>query len=83
DNPGAHLRGTARSPSGPLDGAIIRLSGPLRATLRTDGNGYFGVPGLPPGSYAVTLEHGGAIRVHTVADLHAGRMLTLDLAVGE
>jgi hypothetical protein len=80
-NPGAYLRGTATSQGQPLDGATIRLEGPAAVALQTDGSGYFGAPDLAPGAYTVTLLSGGAVLAQTTADLPAGRVTTVDVAV--
>ncbi len=50
-----HLLGWAIGPAGPLDRAIVTLSGPQARTLTTDGNGFFGAVDLLPGTYTVTL----------------------------
>jgi uncharacterized lipoprotein YddW (UPF0748 family) len=39
------------------DGQVLRLSGPQSRTLLTDGSGWFGAVGLPPGEYQLTLEN--------------------------
>lgn len=86
DNPAAHLRGTARRTGGdaptegaPLDGATVRLTGPVAATLQTDGNGVFGAPGLPPGRYVATLDVDGVTLTATSIVLVAGEVAWLDL----
>lgn len=43
----------------PIAGAEVRLTGPTRVTLSTDGNGEFVAAGLPVGRYAVTARVDG------------------------
>jgi uncharacterized lipoprotein YddW (UPF0748 family) len=82
ENPGGHLRGIARrvTPEArALDGALVRLAGPVTLALRTDGDGYFGAVDLRPGRYAVALEEEGATLARSAADVRAGEVSTLDL----
>jgi uncharacterized lipoprotein YddW (UPF0748 family) len=80
DHPSAHLRGIASAQGMPLDGATIQVEGPSRLTLQTDGSGYFGAPDLVPGSYTITLRHGGRVRTQVVAALPSGRATTVEVA---
>ncbi len=82
----AHVRGTVRRPEPgsegderPLDGATVRLVGPLTTTVRTDGNGVFGAPSLPPGRYVLTLDLDNIRLGTTTVDLVAGEVLTLEM----
>jgi uncharacterized lipoprotein YddW (UPF0748 family) len=42
-----------------LDGATVQITGPASRTLKTDGTGFFGVVGLPPGTYTVSIQNPG------------------------
>lgn len=50
-----HLAGWAIGPTGPLDRAVVQVSGPQTFTTTTDGSGFFGKIDLPPGDYTVVL----------------------------
>ena len=83
DQPGAFLRGVATGGSGGsavlLDGATVRLDGPTRTSLQTDGNGYFGAADLVPGEYTVTVVQSGVAGASVRVSLPAGHVTTLDL----
>ncbi|MFN8524851.1 MAG: family 10 glycosylhydrolase [Chloroflexota bacterium] len=40
-----------------LDGARVEVAGPVLVSGETDGGGFFGVPSLPSGRYAISLQH--------------------------
>jgi uncharacterized lipoprotein YddW (UPF0748 family) len=76
----AHLYGFATLPDGsPLDGAVVRLSGPRDVQHLTDGNGFFGAVGLLPGTYRVSLASGGDQLGTTTATVGPGEVRRLDL----
>ncbi len=53
-----HLRGFVRGSVGEgkeVDGAIVRLVGPVSRQTRTDATGHYGFAGLPPGDYRVAV----------------------------
>lgn len=84
DEPSAHVRGVVHAASaGFLDGATLRLEGPSSHTLRTDGDGYFGAPALPPGTYTLTLDHRTGVSYHTTVVLPAGRVTALALTLNQ
>lgn len=55
-----HLLGYARELLTGLavDGATVRLSGPLNRLLTSDAHGAFGIPDLPPGEYRLSASQG-------------------------
>jgi hypothetical protein len=79
-DPGAHVRGTALLTGAAADGAIVRYEGPDRGEAAVDGNGFWGVVDLKPGSYVFTLLERGAARGMMAADLAAGQVTQVNLA---
>lgn len=55
-----HLSGCVRHllTGQPVDGANVRLSGPLNRLLTSDAHGCFGIPDLPPGEYRLSASLG-------------------------
>lgn len=56
----------------PLDGVDIVVEGPRRAATGTDGQGAFGLDGLPPGLYFVHATKAGYTGAQGQADVQAG-----------
>jgi uncharacterized lipoprotein YddW (UPF0748 family) len=77
--PAALVRGVVTRGGEPLDGATIRLDGPMRLALVADGAGYFGATDLAPGVYTLTPVHGGVAHPPARVALTAGRVTTVDL----
>ena len=79
-----HLKGFVYSgPSGaPLDGAVLRLTGPQSRTLTNDGTGFYGAVDLPPGNYLVSAEFAGYGRLTNAVTITAGQVATLDFTLG-
>jgi uncharacterized lipoprotein YddW (UPF0748 family) len=50
-----HVMGFVVSNDKPVDGVAVTLTGTVRRTLTTDGNGFYGFVDLPPAVYRVTV----------------------------
>jgi hypothetical protein len=74
--PVGHLRGVAALDGVPLDGAMVRLDGPTRVNVVSDGSGYFGAVDLAPGTYTLTVD-GRALSAS--AEVSAQRVATVSL----
>jgi uncharacterized lipoprotein YddW (UPF0748 family) len=66
----------------PLEGARLRVSGPVERALVSDATGFFGTLDLPPGRYTLTAEHPGlalqAVSLSVVAGQVATQNVVLD-----
>jgi hypothetical protein len=66
------LTGSVMREGLPLEGALVRLDGPLAQTLpATDADGAFRGSGLPRGDYAVEIEDGEYVIVLPALSLEA------------
>lgn len=77
---------TASNDGWPFDYAEVKLTGPETRTVRTDGNGFYGVVDLLPGTYTITasmpdLPYDPAVaEISVVAGEVASADLTLEFA---
>lgn len=53
------ISGTVVSDQGPIRDATIRVTGPALRSVSSGANGAFAVPGLPDGTYYLTIAHPG------------------------
>lgn len=76
-----HLGGFVRH--GPdrrgVDGASLRVSGPVDAETETDATGFFGLVGLPPGRYRVVATHTNGLAAEGDANVRVGQVGARDL----
>ena len=80
----ASLRGTVTDPSGALvPGALVQLRGAsAQQVVRTDGNGKYVFPSLPPGAYTVRfLAKGFQVHEATLASLTGATVLDAQLQI--
>lgn len=69
-----------RDTGDPVRGATVRLD-PLRAGTVTDSSGHASVRNLPPGRYAVTVEHIALRTTSDTVDVDAGLRAEIELRV--
>jgi hypothetical protein len=80
----ASLRGSITDPSGALvPGALVQLRGAsVQQIVRTDGNGKYVFPALPPGAYTVRfVAKGFTVREETLANLTGAMVLDAQLQI--
>ncbi|MBI4493048.1 MAG: family 10 glycosylhydrolase [Chloroflexi bacterium] len=74
------VMGEVRAQGQAVDGAEVRVRGPASAVTRTDGTGFYGVAGLPPGDYTVEAWRGGQLLAAAPATVQAGKVAEAALA---
>lgn len=74
-----HLKGFVREGTGPLDGAVVALSGPARRAQTNDATGFYGFVDLEPGVYTVSASWPGLEPAAHSIEVTAGRVSTVDL----
>ncbi|HET7768004.1 MAG TPA: family 10 glycosylhydrolase [Chloroflexota bacterium] len=76
--PVGHVRGVVRLAGVPVDGVTVRLDGPKRVTVVSDGSGYFGSVDLTPGAYGLSVTVAGR-SISGSAEVSAGQVATVSL----
>ena len=77
-----YLKGFVRHADGrPGDGLTVEISGPKWHVMTVAGTGFYGAAGLPPGRYAVTVTCFGQPLAAAEAEVRAGKVATVDLAL--
>jgi len=78
-----HLKGNVYggSTTNPLDGAVIRLTGPTGRTQTNDATGFYGFVDLPPGTYTVTASFSNLASQSAQVLVTTGVVATLDFTL--
>ena len=77
-----YLKGFVRHLDGrPADGMTVEISGPVWRVLTVSGTGFYGVAGLPPGHYDITVTLFGQPLAAAEVAVRAGKVATVDLVL--
>ena len=76
-----HLKGVVYGGSltNPLDGAVVRLTGPVARTQTNDATGFYGFVDLAPGTYTVWASSPGYPNQTNTLSVTAGAVATQDI----
>ena len=77
-----YLKGCVRHADGtPGDGMTVEISGPVSCVVTAAGTGFYGMAGLRPGRYGVTVTLFGQPVAAAETEIRAGEVATVDLNV--
>jgi len=78
-----HVMGTifAGNTAGPLDGAVVTVSGAISRTQTNDGSGFYGFVDLPPGAYTLRASMSGVGSVTNMISIGAGVVTNVNLTI--